>query len=285
MLYLFAAMHCEARPLIQHYHLKKDTSQTRFQVFLNEDADVCLTVTGTGMIAPAAAVACICTKYRPSARSFLANIGICASEAESRRIFLCNKITEAPTGKTFYPDMLIRHPFREAGITTVPKPLFNLTSNPETDGRSENCLYDMEASSIYQSGSYFFGPHQMSFLKIVSDNGNVQSVTPKLAESLIADKLTEITEYFNVLLSIDHSDEQKNDAKEAELELLLEQLSADLHCSHAMKASLRQQIRYCALAGIDYPSVIQNMYIEHKLPCKEKKEGKRCFEELKRKLL
>lgn len=285
MLYLFTALHCEARPLIQYYHLKKDVSQTRFQVFLHEDGNICLTVTGTGMIASATAVACMCTKYKPSACSFLANVGICASNRGKHQIFLCNKITEEPTGKTFYPDMLVRHSFCEARITTVPKPLSGLIFGKNTDNRRETCLYDMEASSVYQAGSYFFGPHQMSFLKIVSDSGDFENIKPKLAEGLIGDRLSEITEYLDVLRKIDRLEEQKECQKEAKAENLLEKLYADLHCSHAMQISLRQQIRYCALAGIDYSSVVQSMYLEQKLPCKEKREGKRCFEELKRRLL
>lgn len=285
MLYLFAATHCEARPLIQHYHLKKDISQTQFQVFFHETANICLTITGTGMIAPAAAVACICTRHRPSAHSFLANIGICASNTEKNTVFLCNKITEEPTGRTFYPDMLLSHSFCEAKIITVSKPLSGQILEQNTSDRKEICLYDMEASSIYQAGSYFFGPHQMSFLKIISDNGNVQNVTPKLAENRIEKKLPEITEYLDMLQTIDRFEKQKADPKESEPEPLLEKLYADLHCSHAMRLSLRQQLRYCALAKIDYPSVIQNMYLEQFLPCKDKKEGKRCFEELKRRLL
>ena len=62
-------------------------------------------------------------------------------------------------------------------------------------------------------------------------------------------------------------------------------LCFDLHASKAMSESVRQYIRYCVLSGIDYDSVIKEMYLEGKFPCKDKREGKQRFEELKKRLL
>lgn len=69
-----------------------------------------------------------------------------------------------------------------------------------------------------------------------------------------------------------------------EQEALYEKLCADLHCSKVMGDSLRQHLRYFALTGMDVDSVIQKMYGEGMLPCKDKREGKLRFEELKRRL-
>ena len=69
-----------------------------------------------------------------------------------------------------------------------------------------------------------------------------------------------------------------------ELETLTEKLCADLHCSKVMSDSLRQHIRYQALMGTDVVSVIAHIYEEGMLPCKDKREGKLRFEELKRRL-
>ncbi|MDE6568410.1 MAG: hypothetical protein K2K70_11850, partial [Lachnospiraceae bacterium] len=67
-------------------------------------------------------------------------------------------------------------------------------------------------------------------------------------------------------------------------EIQMETLCADLHCSKVMGDSLRQHIHYWELAGIDYVSMIQDMYQEGLLPCKDKREGKLRFEELKKRL-
>lgn len=46
-----------------------------------------------------------------------------------------------------------------------------------------------------------------------------------------------------------------------------------------------QHLKYAVLAGIDYQGIIEEMYQAGELPCKDKREGKRCFEEFGRKLL
>ena len=51
-----------------------------------------------------------------------------------------------------------------------------------------------------------------------------------------------------------------------------------------MKDSLRQYIRYLTLSKSDYIDVINDMYEKGLLPCKDKREGKLCFEELKQRL-
>lgn len=83
----------------------------------------------------------------------------------------CNKITEQTTGRTFYPDVIYRHPFAEAEIVTqaVPYRGANETQDPENGAGAR--LYDMEAAAVYQAGAYYFGPHQMTFLKVVTDHG------------------------------------------------------------------------------------------------------------------
>lgn len=282
MMYLFTAMYCEAHSLIQQYQLKKETDQTHFQVFSNESRNMRLTITGTGMIAAAAAVGFICTKYPPKEYDFLINMGICAGISNQREPFLCNKITEQTTGKTFYPDILYRHPFLEAQVITGAKPF----QKEDLKQCEERCLYDMEASALYQSGSYFFGPHQMFFLKIISDSGDFASVTSKQIQSQIAadsgktavflEQLNQIQETANMqsgrICAISSND-------------ITDTLCQDMHCSHVMAASLRQHIRYCILSGIDYQTVIREMYNEQKFPCKDKREGKIRFEELKHRLL
>ena len=113
MLYLITAMYAEAQPLIRQYQLKKENAQMHFQVFSNESQCVRLIITGTGMIAAAAAVGFLCTAYPPGEYDFLVNIGICAGAPMRDGLFLCSKITEMTTGKTFYPDLLYRHSLLE----------------------------------------------------------------------------------------------------------------------------------------------------------------------------
>lgn len=208
-------------------------------------------------------------------------------------VYLCQKITEHVTGRIFYPDILYRHPFVEAEIVTGAMPYCaenrtELMKKYETaikNSAAEVFLYDMEASSIYQAGTYFFSPHQMSFLKVVTDEGNVQNLSAEMLKQSIAGAVPEIRSYLDELMKIDEIKKRQNRKELEEVSEFAQKLSADMHCSAVMRASVMQQLKYAALAGIDYQGIIEEMYQEGKLPCKDKREGKRCFEELGRKLL
>lgn len=165
------------------------------------------------------------------------------------------------------------------------------------------CLYDMEAAAIYQAGSYYLGPHQMGFLKIISDDGDPEHVTPEQIVRLIHYNIEGIADYIATLQAVLSEDPRSinssascqekipcaermaDSSRKNDLPKELEQLCLDLHCSRTMSESLRQHIRYCILAGVDYISVLKEMYREGKLPCKDKREGKQRFEELKERLL
>lgn len=310
MIYLFTALYCEAQIFIKHFHLEKNLENTRFQEFYSEAAGVRLTITGVGEIAAAVAVAGACAKYKPQEHDILLNAGICAHTAGNEGVFVCNKITELATGKTFYPDILYGHDFKEEAIVTGMS-----VWNKEESGsctsemNSSGTLYDMEAAAVYQAGAYFFGPHQMMFLKIVSDNGAANMTPKKQAELLNIVRLTEIYQnglvnWVEKLIEISYRSRRQEDGISKEYyrqynesrllpgseilfenEPLLEKLCADLHCSKVMRDSLEQYIRYMELSGTDYVPVIQEMYREELLPCKDKREGKLRFEELKRRLL
>lgn len=303
MIFLFTALYCEAQIFIKHFHLEKNLENTQFQEFYSEAAGVRLTITGVGEIAAAAAVGGICMKYRPKPEDILLNVGICANTAGNEGVFLCNKITELATGKTFYPDILYRHNFKEEAVTTG----MVVWNREEKCGEaaktcveagetvSADVLYDMEAVAIYQAGAYFFGPHQMIFLKIVSDKGAENAPPKKQAELLKVDELLEtykddLVNWVEYLIGIaDRSRRQEGRPNsegglQQEKESLIEKLCADLHCSKTMRDSLNQHIHYMELSGTDYISVIRKMYREGLLPCKDKREGKLRFEELKKRL-
>ena len=322
MIYIFCALYHEAEPLIREYGLKKKTDETCFPVFFSEKENILLTVTGCGMNAATAAVARICTKNTPQPADFLVNIGTCAwvsakngsdeirknisekhssekrrtvqeQSARVREVYLCKKITEHVTGRTFYPDILYRHPFEEAEIVTGAMPYHTENKTeliPKYEMAIKNSvadgfLYDMEASSIYQAGAYFFGPHQMSFLKVVTDEGNVQELSAEMLKQSIEGVVPEIRSYLDDLVKIDEIKKRQNRKELEEVLEFAQKLSADMHCSAVMRASVIQQLKYAVLAGIDYQGIIEVMYQAGELPCKDKREGKRCFEEFGRKLL
>lgn len=165
MIYIFSAFYAEAKNIIDHYGLKKEKSpeMVRFDVFANES--IRLVITGVGEINAAAAVSNIGGAYGISPDDEILNVGCGAgfsSDICLGSIFLGNKLTEQMTGRTFYPDMLMKANFRECEIVTVARVL------------NEGCdsvVYDMEAAAVYQAAAFFVGPHRMHFIKLVSDAG------------------------------------------------------------------------------------------------------------------
>ncbi len=285
MIYIFTALYCEAHIFIRHFNLIKNQQGTWYQQFYNETTGILLTVTGVGEIAAAAVVGSVCSIYKPTQNDFLLNIGICAHSTQNDGIFLCNKILEQATGRTFYPYMLYRHKFAEGTIVTGMRPYhINHDDVRMTAGAPAGTLYDMEAAAVCQAGSRFFGPHQMMFLKIVSDRGAIEDVSKERTMLLMEKYKNSIFDFLRQTFAIMQNIGCHNISPEQEEETLIETFCADLHCSKAMYDSMKQYIRYLALAKVDYVSLIRELYEKKLLPCKDKREGKRRFEEFKRRL-
>lgn len=285
MVYIFTALYCEAHILIRQYNLIKNKDCTWYQEFYNETAGIRLAVTGVGEIAAAAVVSSVCSLYRPTQDDLLFNVGICAHTTNDG-IFLCNQIIEKATGKTFYPDMLYRHNFKEGTIVTGMLPWIADHDNTQmTVPALTDNLYDMEAAAVYQAGIHFFGPHQMIFLKIVSDRGVLEAISKEQISLLMETYQQRIFDYIELLSTISLKSRNCKAYLSPETVNLIKTFCADLHCTKAMQDSMNQFIRYLTLSDIDYVSIIYDMYEKKLLPCKDKKEGKQRFEEFKRNLL
>ena len=173
MIYVVTALYQEAHGLIRELELKKNTAYAPFEVFDNESAGIRLVVTGVGEIAAAAATAAVCARDGADAADFLINIGCCAAgcckpadrgmdsccaaahAAQIGDLYVCHKITEQATGKTFYPDILYRHPWKERELVTGMQPLQRAAAH--------GALYDMEAAAVYQAGAACKGGRGISY--------------------------------------------------------------------------------------------------------------------------
>lgn len=303
MIYVVTALYQEAHGFIRELELKKNTAYAPFEVFDNENAGIRLVVTGVGEIASAAAAAAVCARDGADAADFLVNIGCCAAAegaaggcepadrdmdsgygaahaAQIGDLYVCHKITEQATGKTFYPDILYRHPWRERELVTGMQPLQRAAAY--------GVLYDMEAAAVYQAGIRFFSPDRMLFLKVVSDFGiaGQERMTAEALTGLLEQHVKEVAAFLtNLREAADEEETLRNDGILQEDEAVLERLFAALHCSQTMRASARQYITYAALTGYDWKAELEEWYARGLLPCKDRREGKVRLEELKQVLL
>lgn len=145
-------------------------------------------------------------------------------------------------------------------------------------------LHDMEAAAVYQAGAYFLGPHQMSFIKVVSDDGAGSSLSAEQLERVTEQQLEPIVEYLETLEGLVRFQRQESPRGQMDGEGL-KRLCAELHCSQTMRAAVEQCIRYCTLSGIEYQDLLREMRRRGELPCRDRREGKKKFEELKGRLL
>lgn len=304
MIYVMMALYQEAHGLIRELELKKNTAYAPFEVFDNESAGIRLVVTGVGEIAAAAATAAVCARDGADAADFLINIGCCAAAnagadsgcepadrdtdsgygaayaAQIGDLYVCHKITEQATGKTFYPDILYRHPWKERELVTGMQPLQRAAAH--------GALYDMEAAAVYQAGIRFFSPDRMSFLKVVSDSGvaGQERMTAETLAGLLEQHVKAVAAFLaNLWKAADEEEALRSGGILQEDEAVLEQIFAALHCSQTMRASARQYITYAALTGYDWKVELEEWYARGLLPCKDRREGKVRLEELKQVLL
>lgn len=282
MVYVFCAFYGECSGLIKHYNLKKRQTDKyyRFDVFENENQPVRIILTGQGSVMAAAAVSGAASFFGIKAEDAIINVGTCAGDYEPGQVFICNKITEEATGRTFYPDMILRSGLPERGLVTVSVVIRKSIHEYANKDSHNMVLYDMEAAAIYQAANLYVGPHRMGFIKVVSDNGDIEGLTPDFIKKLMAEAVDEIASYVDRFVADTH-----DMCRAEESTQFTNQLCKDLHCSKVMENQVRQLIKYLSLEGTDYMTYIDKLYDEGRLPAHDKKNGKVCLDEIKRELL
>lgn len=182
--FIYTALVCEAKPLVDHYRLRKNLSIDVFAVYCHDD--ICLTVTGVGKSAMAAAVAYTQALFAADAPCVLLNIGIAGHKDYSvGQLFLINKISDVDSGKNYYPPRVFKTSCRTAPIQTVSTPRLVY---------DDTCLCDMEAAPFYETATRFSTGEHVQCLKIISDNQTspVEHIQPQQVSRLIADHIPAI---------------------------------------------------------------------------------------------
>ena len=176
--------------------------------------------------------------------------------------------------------MILRSGLPERELVTVPVVIHKPIHEYVNKDSHNMALYDMEAAAIYQAANLYVGPHRMGFVKVVSDNGDIEGLTPDFIKKLMAEAVDEIASYVDMFVTDTH-----DMCRAEESTQFTNQLCKDLHCSKVMENQVRQLIKYLSLEGTDYMTYINRLYDEGRLPAHDKKNGKVCLDEIKRELL
>jgi len=193
MVYVHMALRAEAKALIAAKQLKKIAGPP-FEIYGNDD--ILLIISGTGMIRTAAAVSYLLAAVPPCKNNDIAvNIGICGQVGRNGRIgdiIIANKIMDNVTGKVCFPDILIKHPFREGSVETFP--------NPVTEGANVECEYvDMEAAAFFETASFYMPAHRIFSFKVVSDYLDTEFLSKQYVSKLVEYAIPHVFDYIELL--------------------------------------------------------------------------------------
>ena len=183
-IFIYTALPCEAKPLVEYFNLKKELTVQPFAVYLNQD--ICVTVTGLGKSAMAAGVAYTQALFASVEHRVMLNIGIAGHKEHALGgLFLIDKIIDFDSQRSYYPALIFTPPCPTGSIQTVSKP------QPYYD---DLYLCDMEASAFYETAVRFSSSELILCLKVISDNqlSPAENIQPKQVAALIAAHLASI---------------------------------------------------------------------------------------------
>ena len=329
MVYIFAAHKGEVEHLIKKLSLGK--RKTSFPFLQYEGEEILLTITGQGQINASASVASTLQKEKAKKGDLLLSLGSAAAilgrnraaEDLLGRWLWVQKLEQQSTGRCFYPDLLYKLDFPEAGLLTGDKILeFGSMGYGEISGNSDSkedivsegysdskedivskefsgfeklLLYDMESTAVFQAANFYLAPEDFFFLRCVTDFGvspgektdsfSSSSLSWKEKLQSLLQKEEEKVLRFIRFLQEKSIERRKEEEGELAFQQQLQSLSESLHCSFVMEKQLERLLRYAFLQGIS-PEEIRE-YLERNFGGKEgdKRAGKKALSSLKQWIL
>ena len=182
------ALKVEADPIISHFELVKDNVSN---IYSNNN--FFLFIVGVGYKKVGERLNSFIFNYNQWDTTTIVNIGIAGgnqNDTELGNIYRINSILDKCSGRTYFPDILLKSNINEIGLTTVLNPI----SDRPIEQRG---LVDMEASAIYEFMSNYIPPHRICFLKIVSDYMDISQIKSIKVNSLIKNQMSKILLFIN----------------------------------------------------------------------------------------
>jgi len=159
MLIWVSALHCEAKPVIDYYRLKKSADHHAFDLYQNED--IACVVSGIGKIAVAAATGWVAALFHDRSNIVWINLGSAGADKDAvGEIFWIHKIS----------DFSDRHYFPVPTFKTGFESRSCLTLDQASTDYHQDCLLDMEASAFFSTATRFSSAELVQCLKVISDN-------------------------------------------------------------------------------------------------------------------
>jgi len=278
MKYIFCALRCEARPFVEIYKLKKDSTINYLEVYRN--ADTTIVVCGIGKSAMSFAIGCMAREIAQadsaSLNAVCLNFGCAGSYSQKHKVgslFLINSIEDKATARHFYPDSIIRSELLEAGIETHDLPVKILLE--------KEILVDMEASSFASAIQKILVPSRWAVIKIISDIVGQDNFDSATLETNIHKVAKNVISYLSILQELAKQTSSKTPML-SELEIkLIEELALGLRLSYQMKSQLQNKSLSFKARGFDLEALLKE-YSNTKVSARI--DGKHLFAEIEAKL-
>ncbi|MFT5219206.1 MAG: adenosylhomocysteine nucleosidase [Planctomycetota bacterium] len=193
MLIWVCALHCEAKPIIDFYRLKKSHEESAFDLYSNTDM-ACI-ISGVGKMNSAIATAWVAAKYSDCRSIAWVNLGTAgARDAAIGSIYAINQVLQAANDKSFYSPLMKVNRMATASCITI---------DQERDDYHAQHLFDMEAAGFYQAATRFSSLELIQCIKVISDNSNHPRHRDRQAISdLIYGNIEAIDQVFRQLMVI-----------------------------------------------------------------------------------
>ncbi|MGN0165463.1 MAG: SPL family radical SAM protein [Lachnospiraceae bacterium] len=289
MLYLSFAQYNEASPFIQSLNLKAEKHQSGYQVFSSEE--IKLIITGSGNIPAAICLAAFFQHEAISKYDIFLNIGPAYSSNNTdfvqfysgrTPLFICNKIIELSTGRSFYPDLLFSHDFCETVCITAPvlpcgKTAFADILFPEE--ATLPVILDTEAASCYQAVIKHFSTDRIIFIKHIQSS--LSDAQNALSDTRTVNRLID----FIIRLISERKGASSETFSYIRIREAVNSLTDALSLSVTMQNELFRLLQYYECAGKSSLSLCSVFLSEHKdlLPL-NKKQGMLYYEEIKKEI-
>lgn len=162
---IVTALRQEARPVIETLGLKQDSTSKRIPVYRSDN--VLLVISGMGKLSAGIATTHAIHMAGQPEDCQIINVGACGAAVDQIALgeaVVIHKIWDHSSGREYFPDMLVKHPLKEASLGTFEAPV-NSSSRPMLA-----CdVVDMEASGIFQAARLYLPPHLLLFIKVATD--------------------------------------------------------------------------------------------------------------------
>ena len=241
---ILTALRQEARPLIEALGLKQDRASRKIPVYSGDD--FLLVISGIGKLYAGIATTHAVHLAGNTENCRLVNVGMCGAVHDQIALgeaVLVHKIWDHGSGREFFPDMLLKTPLQEASLGTF--------DDPVTSAHRSllSCdIVDMEASGVFQAAHLFLSPHQMQFLKVVTDYLEFSSEDYTQMKRYYEESL----EQWIGVLKMDNGFSKTNPILTEEHEELLEEVVARMRLTKTQSHQLRDAVmRYLVRRGAD----------------------------------